>query len=80
MAMEYVFHVNEKWLLFGEFPQVHGREKAVQIWGIAVVKQKAILCLFLKQLAKKPPRVGELRGKVFFQHLYRINCKPTKAE
>lgn len=62
VAMEHVFHVNGRWLLFGESPKYIGEPKAFKQGKLlAAAKQKGIIYSFLEKLLKMPTKVPGLK-------------------
>lgn len=62
VAMEHIFHVNGRWLLFGESPKYIGEPKPLktaELMGAA--KQKGVIYTFLERLLKMPERVPGLK-------------------
>lgn len=62
VAMEHVFHVNGRWLLFGESPKYIPEPKPIQTAALlGAAKQKGVIYAFLEKLLKMPTKVPGLK-------------------
>lgn len=62
VAMEHVFRVNGRWLLYGESPKYLGMPKPIQHPELlAAIKQKGLIYAFLEKLLKVSTKVPGLK-------------------